>query len=59
MDAELVEMARGRATKMRSVLHVGVVAALPKTVFLPSARTSPGGQPWRREGAIVSMVAAL
>lgn len=32
MGAELVEMARGRATKMRSVLRVGVVAALPKTV---------------------------
>jgi LysR family transcriptional activator of nhaA len=32
MGAELVEMARGRATKLRSVLRVGVVGALPKTV---------------------------
>lgn len=30
--AELVEMARGRATKLRSVLGVGVVGALPKTL---------------------------
>lgn len=32
MGAELLEMARGRATKLRSMLRVGVVAALPKTV---------------------------
>ncbi len=30
--SELVEMARGRSTKLRSVLRVGVVAALPKTL---------------------------
>lgn len=30
--AELVELARGRATKLRPVLRVGVVSALPKTV---------------------------
>lgn len=30
--SELIEMARGRTTKLRSVLRVGVVAALPKTL---------------------------
>lgn len=30
--AELVELARGRANKLRPVLRVGVVSALPKTV---------------------------
>ncbi len=32
MGEELVEMARGKATKLRSMLRVGVVSALPKTV---------------------------
>lgn len=30
--SELLEMARGRTTKLRSVLRVGIVAALPKTL---------------------------
>lgn len=32
MGADLVEMARGKATPLRSALRVGVVGALPKTV---------------------------
>ena len=32
LGAELVEMARGRTSKLRQVLRVGVVSALPKTV---------------------------
>lgn len=30
--SELIEMARGRSTKMRSVLRIGVVSVLPKTL---------------------------
>ena len=53
MGAELVEMARGRATKMRSVLRVGVVAALPKTVAYrllePALAASEYGQIFVRQ----------
>ncbi len=47
--SELLEMARGNSTKLRSVLRVGVAPALPKTLVMPGFKTEPGGPPFMPE----------
>jgi LysR family transcriptional activator of nhaA len=61
--AELVEMARGRSTTLRSVLRVGVVGALPKTVAYrllePAVAASEFGQIFVRQDGFEQLLDEL